>query len=361
MINLYSDQVIFRMQRMGGVSVYCAELMARALDDPDVSLTILGAQDEPDNEAWDSYGLNRTLTAPERFNNLLLQRMTVAKLPKNAAHTCVFHGSYFRTADGTKNVLTVHDCTHQRFLKGRSRFMNDVLKSKCIANTDVIVCISESTKRDLLEFYPDANRKRIEVIYNGASDDYRPLEEHELMGRLAQLGSEPYLLYVGARTSYKNFRFMAKLADRLSGIRIVVAGGKPLEPQELDLFGESANRVLHFGGLTNKELNLLYNNAVALVYPSLYEGFGIPILEAMKAGCPVIAFNNSSIPEVLGDTGFLLENNDINGAADACKALVNDLTLRERVTSKEVARSEQFSWDACYQQLKKIYGELAEI
>lgn len=363
MISLYSDEVIFRMQRAGGVSVYCGELLSRAMKDPDVEVRLLDSGSNIDNLVYREKNLSSIRSINERSSNLMAQRVFEADLSEGEkGRPIVFHGTYFRTAKNRDvvNILTVHDFTHQKYYSGTSRFLNNILKRKTIARADAVICISENTKRDLLSFYPDFGNKRVSVIYNGASSDYHPLSrDTKLSDRFDVLQEYPFLLYVGARASYKNFGFMITLIKQLPNIKLAVIGS-PLTEEEIDMLGEAADRTYCFSGLPNDELNTLYNKALAFVYPSLYEGFGIPVLEAMKAGCPVIAFNNSSIPEVLRGTGFLLRNNDIAAAENTVRRLLEDSNLRESMSMEQIEASSFFSWDSCYDHVKSLYFETIE-
>ena len=164
----------------------------------------------------------------------------------------------------------------------------------------------------------------------------------------------PFVLFVGARTGYNNFRYVKEVMTSLPEIRLVVVGGER-DDSDLDSCGFD---VVRFPSLPNEDLNCLYNNAVCLLYPSLYEGFGIPVLEAMKAGCPVIAFNNSSIPEVSSGSCILLENNDRERGIAEIKRLLSDSAYRETIANQETIKAKAFSWDRCYAEVKLFYMSL---
>lgn len=362
-IRLYVDTLIFRMQYIGGVSVYWSEILKRALEDDEIELVLVDAPGSDRNVLYPPIGESADLKVHEHWDNLMLQRLTRVRLPDCCADGAIFHGTYYRTAANAnvKNVLTVHDATHQVCCSGVKRFLNDQLKRKTIHDTDAIVCVSENTKKDLLRFFPEAAEKSISVIYNGADEAYRQVGNPEMLlgERFSELNGRPYLLYVGDRSPYKNFEFMSRLLYELPDFDLVVAGGKPFLLQETESFGNCVGRVHKYSGLATDDLNVLYNLAHALVYPSHYEGFGIPILEAMKAGCPVIAFNNSAVPEVMGDSPLLLENDDLPGTIAAID-LLREERFRQRVIDRQNENAVRFSWDNAYAGVKRVYEGMME-
>ena len=212
------------------------------------------------------------------------------------------------------------------------------------------ICISENTKKDLLELIPQIDESKIRVIYNGVSDDFFVIEEdfsiQDKEKRFKSLENQKYLLYVGHRTaSYKNFNVAVKAASLVKEKYKLVIVGEALSDEEKEFVEkEIGNRYLIISKLKNKELNYLYNKAFALLYPSLYEGFGIPIVEAMKTKCPVIAVNSSSIPEVAGDGAILIDNINPLAIFESLKRLENS-EFRNQLTERGLKQSEKFNWD----------------
>lgn len=358
-LTLFSDEIIFRMQRAGGVSTVFAEILSRAAEDPDVELHILSNGERIENVAYAEKGLGKVGKFPERFKPLLAERMTSAAIPKGCGNA-IFNGTYFRTAStpGAINVLHVHDFTHQLFFPKKQAAINSVLKRRCIRNADAIVCISENTKNDLLRLYPEAKSKRVEVIYNGISTEYSCAPETNAPGLVRGCGIGDYIIYVGSRAPYKRFDIALDLVERFDDLALVVVGGGELTDEEIAKAGNAATRVHQFSGVSTEDLNALYGNAVALVYPSQYEGFGIPPLEAMRSGCPAIAFNNSSLPEVMGDAGILIDEGDFEGLCDAVARLRIDTPWRNAIVKSQLVQSAAFNWDASYEKLKALYVSL---
>ena len=223
--------------------------------------------------------------------------------------------------------------------------------------SNFIICISENTKRDLLKFLPDINETKIRVIHNGVSDDYFPIKEREELELPFEL--ETYMLFVGSREKYKNFELAVK-AVACNRLKLVIVGA-PLLAEELDFLQTELGQsnFMEMGRVSNEELNCLYNGAMALLYPSEYEGFGIPVLEAQRAGCPVIAYNASSIPEIIGDTPLLLDVLSIESITK-CFNVLKIKKEREDIIYKGIENAKRFTWDRMYEQVIALYKEVWE-
>ncbi|QYS86608.1 glycosyltransferase family 4 protein [Flavobacterium oreochromis] len=239
-----------------------------------------------------------------------------------------------------------------------------IKKKYAVLNSDGIICISENTKKDLVAFVPNVDRSKIKVIYNGVSREFYPIHTDFTISAQSSdfeaLQDYKYLLYIGHRTSYKNFPLAVKAAAQFKGEFKLVIIGEPLnkgEEKMLDDLLKVKESYFVFSRLDNVKLNLLYNKAFALLYPSSYEGFGIPLLEAMKTHCPVIASNNSSIPEVAGNGAVLLDQIDEFKIASAIQQLKN-IEFRNKLIKRGIEQSAKFDWDLTFQQYLNFYKEL---
>jgi len=199
-----------------------------------------------------------------------------------------------------------------------------------LRHSEVVICISENTKQDVLRAYPWLDEDKIHVVYNGVSDIFHPMPSVQKQG---------YLLYMGnSKATYKRYDVAQEVA-RLTGLPLVTASG-----------------------VTAEQLNRYYNEALCLIYPSDYEGFGLPILEAQKAGCPVIAQRASSIPEVIGDGGWLVAHDTPQRMAAEMADVVRQIQSQpvQDVVKKGMENAKRFSWDNTYQQTKQVYKRLMQ-
>ena len=281
------------------------------------------------------------------------------KVKKNT----LFHSSYYRTspAANSANIITVYDFTYEYFRSGLPRLVHHNQKKQAIAKADGVICISDSTKRDLLKFFPQTLLSKIKTIYLSASAEYKKNSVlDKLPTEFSEIVYKDIILFVGDRSHYKNFDVALKAVQITNEATLVVVGGKPFSESEMRNIRHKLNgRFYHFAKLDNEKLNHLYNMAAALLYPSSYEGFGIPILEAMQAGCPVITSNRSSIPEVCGDAGLMVEEISAERFAEKISLLKNN-QFRETVIAKGFHQASKFSWNKTFTDTMDFYTEVYE-
>jgi mannosyltransferase len=359
-ISLISDNIIFSLQKAGGISALWSELLKRLLDDPEISLQVIESGNQNIFRKDLTIDPSIVLRDPASGFPLLVQRLLNPKIRAKG----IFHSSYYRTAGhpGLKNITTVHDFIFEYYWHGLYRFVHHAQKSRAINKSARIICVSENTKADLLKFYPGIDESLVRVIFNGVSDIYRPVKvSGNDADRLVPFASREFVLYVGDRNSpHKNFRTAVK-ACRIAKVPLVIVG-RSLKKGEsgllADLLGKSNFK--HLGHISPGQLNSIYNQSLCLVYPSKYEGFGIPVVEAQKAGCPVISTNCSSIPEVAGNGAVLLEEVSEYSLADAIRSVMLRPGLFRELQDEGYKNAKRFSWDLCYSQTKQVYREVFE-
>ncbi|MFL6255481.1 MAG: glycosyltransferase family 4 protein [Pyrinomonadaceae bacterium] len=251
-------------------------------------------------------------------------------------------------------VLTVWDMIHERFpetLDVTGAHVEE--KRRALHGADRLICISENTRDDLLERYP-ALADRVHVTHLASSIDESMSRGPEPVPR------RPFFLYVGFRAAYKNFGLLLSAFARIAPTRpdaALCVVGAPLTEEEQRRVSELGlgGRLELFEHPTDAHLAKLYRSSVALVYPSLYEGFGIPPLEAMSCGTPVVASDRSSLPEVVGDAGLLFDPRSADQLSDILRALLDQPSERERLIERGYRRARLFSWEKTVAQTLDIY------
>ena len=348
------DNIIFSIQKTGGVSVVWEELLNRLLSQSKYNIQCI------EYDVRNNINRSRIQIPLDIISKNKKYFPFYRYLPVRIAEheKFIFHSSYYRYCKNRNaiNITTVHDFIYEYYFKGIRKNVHFLQKKYAIQNSDYIIAISENTKKDILTFFPNIDEKRIRVVYNGVSDDYFCLLKEMTVPSLP-FDKYSYILFVGSRVSYKNFDLVVKAVAR-SKYNLVIVGA-PLTNCEKRLLSENFNdttRCKYVGYTSNYNLNILYNYAFSLIYPSSYEGFGIPVIEAQKAGCPVIAANLSSIPEIIGSTPLLLNDLSIDCILD-CLHILEDNVVRSNIINCGLYNSKQYSWDKMFEQVTDIYDE----
>lgn len=343
------DNIIYALQKAGGISVYWSELSKRIAK---YDVGFYGY--DSDNIFYKNENISQK---QESFLPVKLARYLSfqKRLPKGT----IFHSSYYRISNqkDVANIVTVYDFTYENYRSGLARYVHSWQKSRAINKSDGIICISNNTKYDLLRYYPNIKEDKITTIYLAADDSFRSLKEpkEELKENFEELLDKQYILYVGDRSSYKNFNVAVTCVKLLKNKSLVIIGGGKLSSKEKDQLQEI--NFEHYLGLSPKKLNILYNNAFCLLYPSSYEGFGIPILEAMNACCPVVSTNISAIPEVAGNATLLVDKIEVNEFIKIILKLENKY-IRNKIILRGLKQAKKFSWDKCFDETFKFYKKV---
>lgn len=347
-MKLYLDNIIFSSQTSGGISVYWKELLNRILKDESQELTVIEQEKNSSNIFRKKIIIPMEKLSYE--NKFPLSIYKFLPLTKKIEENSIFHSSYYRVSysKNVKNIVTVHDFTHEYFFPFHKKILNYWKKKLALMKADGIICISENTKKDLLKFHPWAKNKKIKVIYNGVGDEFFPIENIE---------KENIILFIGSRVSYKNFNLAIEILKELPKYKLIIIGGGKLTNIEIKkLESIIPGRYEQKLRISSEELNREFNRAFCFIYPSSYEGFGIPILESMKAGCPVITTNKSSIPEVAGNAAFLVQNISKENFVDKIIKLENS-EIRNRLIKDGIEQANKFSWDRTYEEIRKFYSD----
>jgi glycosyltransferase involved in cell wall biosynthesis len=294
------------------------------------------------------------------------------KLNSNKYNLDIVHslntGPSFFKLKKQKYVITVHDLIPLVFPRTRPSkvfLIYKYLLPRTLRKADKIIAVSNSTKLDLIKYF-NIPAEKIEVIYEAADERFKLLSDGDIKAIKNKYNlSFPFILYVSGLAPHKNLIALIKAFHKvkLKGIdhKLVISGKKRWKYKEIFDSIDALHLqddVVFTGYVPDDDLPGLYNAADLFVYPSLYEGFGLPPLEAMACGCPVIASNTSSIPEVVGDAGILFNPQDIDTLNNSICNVLKDNELRMNMSNKSLERAKIFSWDKCAVETFKIYLEV---
>ena len=261
-------------------------------------------------------------------SNLFLLFKRYINLSLSNSEKFIFHSTYYRYCKSKNaiNVTTLHDFTYEYFRKDLISILHKIQKRNAVKHSKAVICISNNTKNDLLKFYPKYNGV-IKVIYNGY--------DNENYYKLDNVEKKKIILFVGARNSYKRFDFAIDLLTKLDDMKFIIIGGGELTKNEEKILNTKLNnRWEKCSYLSENELCKLYNEATFLCYPSEYEGFGIPVLEAQACGCPVICQKKSSIPEVANDAAIYIDSEDYNSSVNIIKNVLNNKEIYSKLVDE---------------------------
>ncbi len=353
------DYQILTGQKYGGISRYYYELIERlrAMQNVEVDLKCLFNR----NAYFEKeFGMRKKYWMGGIGENYLNRINTIRQLKKkdyDIVHP-TYYDPYIIGKSKGKLVVTVYDMIHEVFPEHNAGNPITENKKKMIFAADHIIAISESTKRDILKIYPDIPEEKITVIY--ISSNFNPVSSAQPDERFPA----KYVLFVGRRDSYKNYKIFFEavkpILEEDPELHVVCIGGGPFSEEELAAQGSLAGRV-HQLDANDSVLSYAYSNAQCFVFPSQYEGFGIPTLEAFACNCPVVLSKTSSMPEVGGDAVVYIDPLDRDDIRNQIQKLLNDSKLREELIEKGKHRLALFNWDdiaretlACYNKVLKL-------
>jgi glycosyltransferase involved in cell wall biosynthesis len=360
---LYDHQV-FSLQDRGGISRYYFELLRQIsrLDNCAAEI-FLGCNNNlfrfsclPKIKVHESRG--SLVVEPGKYRYLLNEAISSLVLPF-CGHFDVYHPTLYRCTPlvhSTKVVVTHHDCAYERY---PALFKNvesvKEMRARQFARADAIICPSESTRRDLHEFYQVSEDKTC-VVFHGIP---RPVQSDD--SEHTRIGARPFLLYVGSRAPYKNFDGLLRAfaaADLKREFDLLVLGGGLATNAEMAAIGQLSlgDAVRFVPQAPDDLLARAYGQAHLLVYPSLYEGFGFPPLEAMSIGCPVLVARTSSLPEICADAAFYFTAEDQASFVEELKeSCFNEAARRQKIEKGRILVS-SYSWEECAAKTLEVYS-----
>jgi glycosyltransferase involved in cell wall biosynthesis len=286
-------------------------------------------------------------------------------------HT-LFHATDFvlpPTLPNTKTILTVHDLTFVRVPNAASPNLKkylDFVVPKSIQRANHIIADSQATKDDIIQIY-DCPPDKIDVVLSGVDERFKPTTNHTNLRDKYKIGTRPFILSVGTVQPRKNYsrviQALALLRSQGYEIDYVIAGGKGWLQEEMyqTINTTKMTDYVHLIGFADDEdLPALYSESVCVLTPSLYEGFGLPVLEALACGVPVITSNISSLPEVAGTVGILVNPNNTEDITSQLKRVLDDTALRQDLSLRGIKHAKNFTWQNSAMQLKNVYKKVLE-
>jgi glycosyltransferase involved in cell wall biosynthesis len=344
-IKVLFDHQAFSMQKFGGISRYFCELMKNLPQNVNYENTGYFSNNIYINDnfknIYKEFFPKNDFTGKRTIIDLANKIESILKFKKS--NYDIFHPTYydpyFLKFNKKPFVLTVHDLAHETypmFLKNDPALE---FKKNIIYKADHIIAISDFTKNELLNYYKKLKPERISVIYHGCT---KPLITSKFIDN-----KYDYLLFTGGRGEYKNFQL---LIDSIGHLLIkykikLICTGIPFSKNELIFFKENnLSYFLEHRYVTDIDLFSLYSKAIAFIFPSFYEGFGLPILEAFEAGCPLILSNSSCFPEIANDAALYFNPHSTLEISEAVERIINDINLREELVLKGKKRLKLFNW-----------------
>lgn len=364
-MDIIYDYQIFSLQEYGGASRYFYEVASRIAEYNKYAVRIVAPlyinkylKNNKSSLVIGQYTPPIPKTNRVRgYINAVVTKGLLHKIKPDIVHETYYN--VIKLSPGkTVTVITVLDMIHEKFREWFS--VNDstsIIKNSAVNRADHVICISENTKNDLMEIF-HVKPSKISVVYLG----------HSLTLNLPLFGkrifTHPYILYVGDRVGYKNFYRLLRAymaSNKLKNdFKLVCFGGKEFSIEELKEFkilGVMPEQIQHVTG-DDRILANLYYYASILVYPSLYEGFGIPPLEAMSYKCPVACSNTGSLPEVVGDAVEYFDPHNTESILSSIEKVVYSIDESETLIARGLEKFKQFTWEACAKQTSLVYASL---
>ncbi len=348
--------------RRAGVSQYTEQIVRHfmgTLPQANDALTIFAGRAVPpdgyvpDGVRWVSSRLP-TGSAPGR----ILWEQIIAPVATTRTHLDVLFCpvNVVPLASPVPSVVTVHDLAFlaypEAFHATKRRYLTAMTRLS-VRRARHIIAVSAHTRDDLVHYF-DVRPERVTVIPNAADERYRPADTPDALTRFKAAHNLPdrFILFVGTREPRKNLRRLieafALLSDNDPGVKLVIVGASGWLTSDLAPLVQShglSNRIVFMGYVPDDDLPHWYQAATVFCYPSLYEGFGLPVLEAMACGVPVVTSRTSSLPEVTGDAALLADPTDVRGLASALQSVLADDARRQAMSEAGIARSHVYSWE----------------
>lgn len=361
------DHQTFTRQEFGGISRYFFELLNHGFggseNEVDISLLFSNNAYLTENEKikYKKFFPERKFKGKVRLQ-LLINEFYSSQRIKNQDYD-IFHPTYYDTyflkhLKTRPFTITYLDMIHEKFVSQFPELGLDFKlmdnKKTLIHKADRVIAISQATKDDMIDYY-GVDASKIEVIHLGSSFHVAQIAPLRIV-------EEPYLLYVGSRDRYKNFEFfLESIAPILQQhkITLICGGGGPFSASEIQMSDKlHVSKLVKYSPVNDKILGNLYKYAEAFIFPSLYEGFGIPVLEAFSCESPCLLSTGGSLPEVGGDAAIYFDPLNSDSIRNSIELILGNETKRQELINKGREQLKQFSWRNTYDSTIRFYETL---
>lgn len=361
MIKVFFDHQCY-WEKYGGVSRYFTEILKTDFEDAEYELALKYSNNEYlDDLNFDYRHAFNKLKIPKKHYliSAINKPYTINAIIKTTAdiiHLTHYDPYLFKYAKGKIVISTIHDLNFFAIPQFFSNNINPLKKWQmiCAEKSDFLITISENSKKDLMR-YLDIDEQKIKVIYHGVNDCFKKDTSPRII-------KNPYILFVGRREGYKNFKTVLKAFANIKNKDLfLVCTGLSFSKKENDMinaFGVS-DRIINISA-SEYELINLYSHALLFVYPSLYEGFGFPLLEAMGCECPVLCSDTSCFPEIAEDAALYFNPYSAEDCIEKMNVLIDNQLLRNSLIQKGLIQKQKFSWNVSRQQHFELYKSLKE-
>lgn len=354
------DEQIFALQAYGGISRLFAELAGQFLRDPELGVQLLPLNAPVINRyALDDELIRIRLAVREARHEYYSLLRYLARIQPRRGNDIVHNTFYLPHGlagyPGAKRIVTVHDMIPERMPETRRRLDFLTLKKRYVMNADHVICVSEATRSDLLDIY-GAIEAPISVVHHGVDSRFTPGASAGPSSALPR----QYVLFVGNRGQYKDadvlIRAFAEIASDNPELKLLFVGGGAFTADEIRLLGQFGleTRAVQIS-LPDDQMPSTYGHALMSVFPSRFEGFGLPALEAMACGTPTILAKATSLPEVGGTAALYFNPGDVEGLSRAMQQMIQDSELRETLRSRGIDRAATFTWRKCAEETVAVY------
>ncbi|MVM29566.1 glycosyltransferase [Spirosoma sp. HMF4905] len=365
-MRIFFDHQTFSLQNYGGISRYFCELITgiNKTSEHNAHLSLFWSNNthlEEYNLKALSYPFKSKYSRLLHKSNQLYNYIDYKISPYDIYHTTYFDDFLSSRIGSNPFITTFYDMIYERLSHKFTELSNDKLiisqKKKIAQKASHLIAISESTKQDMIELM-DIAPEKITVIHLGSSFSINTTNPINLLPSTKQ----PYLLYVGNRSGYKNFiPFLQSIAHLIirHQIKLICAGGGNFTVGEKNIIRSLLiDNFIEYQPINDAILQNLYREATAFIFPSLYEGFGIPVLEAFSCDCPCVVSNTSSLPEVAGEAALYIDPSEPESMANAIENIILDNNLRNTLIKRGRRQLSNFSWANTVQETIALYSKL---